>query len=222
MLQLLGSQRLKYALPKDADLFKGDVSGYPKFIAKFTTDVMEVKGVTDAEKYSALQDRTHGEAREIVDTYVYLKSKSEALKKALEELQFYYGSKKGSVQSSLTKVTEGKEVGVNSVEEVKGLLLELQKLSAYAIASGESSFLELEATVVSILMKRFSTPLRSKFSDESLKAENKGETINVAFVISFLKDHYKKINRTFGMGSLSNTSSKSGSSNPSTSTSSSP
>ena len=75
-----------------------------------------------------------------MDTYVYLKSKSEALKKALEELQFYYGSKKGSVQSSLTKVTEGKEVGVNSVEEVKGLLLELQKLSAYAIASGESSF----------------------------------------------------------------------------------
>ena len=82
LLQLLGSQRLKSSLPKDADQFQGDVLGYPKFIAKFTTDVMEVDGVTDAEKYSALQDRTRGEARKIVDTYVYLKSKSQALKKA--------------------------------------------------------------------------------------------------------------------------------------------
>ena len=65
---------MKNSLPKDADQFHGDVLGYPRFIAKFTTDVLEVDGVTDAEKYSALQDRTRGEARKIVDTHVYLKS----------------------------------------------------------------------------------------------------------------------------------------------------
>ena len=74
LLQLLGSQRLKNSLPKDADQFHGDVLGYPRFIAIFTTDVLEVDGVTDAEKYSALQDCTRGEARKIVDTHVYLKS----------------------------------------------------------------------------------------------------------------------------------------------------
>ena len=79
-------------------------------------------------------------------------------------LKFYYGSKKGSVQGSLTKITEGKEVSPNSVEDVKGLLLELEKLSAYAFASGEASFLELEATVVSIVKKRFAISLRSRFS----------------------------------------------------------
>ena len=134
-------------------------------------------------------------------------------------MKFFYGSKKGSVQGSLTKITDGKEISASSVEDVKGLLLELQELSAYAAASGESSFLELEATVVSIVKKRFPSSLRDKFSDKSEKAEDNGETINVAFVVSFLKKYYKSINRTFGKGSLSNHNSKLSSSNPSTSSS---
>ena len=91
------------------------------------------------------------------------------------------------MQGSLTKITEGKEINASSVEEVKGLLLELQELSAYAAASDESSFLELEATVISIVGKHFPSSLRDKFSGKSEKAEDNGETINVDFVISFLK-----------------------------------
>ena len=125
LVQLLGSQRLKNASLKEADSFGGDVLDYPKFISKFKTDVMDVKGVNDAERFGALQDRTRGEARNVVDTYVYLTDKSEALKKALESLKFYYGTKKGSAQSRLTKVTEGKEVGPNSVDDVKALLQDL-------------------------------------------------------------------------------------------------
>ena len=123
------------------------------------------------------------------------------------------------MQGSLTKITEGKEINASSVEEVKGLLLELQELSAYAAASGESSFLKLEATVVSIVRKRFPSSLKDRFSNKSEKAEDEGETINVAFVIAFLKKYYKSINRTFGKSSLFNNHSKSSSSNPSTSTS---
>ena len=115
-----------------------------------------MKGVTDGERFCALQDRTRAEAREVVDNFVFLKDKSEALKKALESLKFYYGSKKGSAQNSLSQITSGKEVGANSVGEVKGLLQELEKLSSFAVAMGESSFLELEATVVAIVKNRFS------------------------------------------------------------------
>ena len=147
-----------------------------------------------------------------MDTYVYLTDKSEALEKALESLKFYYGTKKGSAQSRLTKVTEGKEVSPNSVDDVKSLLQDLEQLSAFAEATGEASFLELEATVVTIVKKRFSQPIKTKFAEKSKKAEDKGENINVAFVISFLRDYYANINRVFGMGFLSTPNVKSSSS----------
>ena len=203
LLQILGSQRLKNATPKESDLFSGNTLQYPRFLSKFKTEVLDVEGVTDSERFSALQDRTRGEARDVVDTFVYLKDKSEALKEALASLEFYYAAKKGSAQAQLTKITEGKEVSPNSVEEVKGLLQELEKLVALSTAMNEADFLELDPTVLSIVKKRFSQPLKLKFADKTEKAEEKGEKVNVAFVIKFLKGYFKSINRTFGMGTLS-------------------
>ena len=185
LLQILGSQRLKNATPKESNLFNGNTLEYPKFISKFKTEVMEVEGVTDSERFSALQDRTRGEARDVVDTFVYLDDKSEALQEALESLKFYYAAKKGSAQQQLSKITDGKEVNPNSVEEIKSLLQDLEKLVALANAMNEADFLELEPTVLSIVTKRLPNLLKSKFSDKSEKAEKKGEKVNVAFVITF-------------------------------------
>ena len=78
----------------------------------------------------------------------------------------------------------------------------MEKLVALSNAMGEADFLELDPTVLAIVKGRFSQPLKLKFADKSEKAEEKGEKVNVAFVITFLKGYFKSINRTFGMGTL--------------------
>ena len=81
---------------------------YSRFIEKFRSEVMDVPGVTDAERFVALQDRTTGEAYKMVSNYIYLTDKSQALKEALEELKFFYGKRQGKAESYLASILEGK------------------------------------------------------------------------------------------------------------------
>ena len=60
--------------------------------------------------------------------------------KALKELDFYYGKKVGDAQSALSKILDGKEVSANSIEQVKELSIELQRLVSYAKAQKDNSF----------------------------------------------------------------------------------
>ena len=106
----------------------------------------------------------------------------------MKELDFYYGKKVGDAQSALSKILEGKEVSANSIEQVKELSIELLRLVSYAKAQKDNSFLSLDATVLSIVKKRFSYKLKTKFSSQSLKAEADGKTIDVAYLIDFLKE----------------------------------
>ena len=182
---LLGSQRLKYSTPKEADRFSGGEVQYSRFIEKFKSEVMDVPGVTDAERFVALQDRTSGEAYKMVSNYIYLTDKSAALKDALEELKFFYGKRQGKAESYLAKILEGKEVPTNSVDGIKGLIQEIQEMCAFAKATKEASFLELKATVVSIVKKRLSYKVKEKFSKVSGTAEDKGEKVNINFLIKF-------------------------------------
>ena len=163
---------------------------------------MDVPGVTDAERFVALQDRTTGEAYKMVSNYIYLTDKSQALKDALEELKFFYGKRQGKAESYLAKILEGKEVPTNSVDGIKGLIQEIQEMSAFARATKDASFLELKATVVSIAKKRLSYKVKEKFSKVSRTTEEKGEKVNVDFLIKFLKDWFKDISCSFGMCEL--------------------
>ena len=122
LAKILGSQRLKSSIPKDDDRFAGaadSAAAYARFRSKFTSEVLEVNGVTDDERFIALQERTSGEAGKTVANFVYESDKSQALKKALEELDFFYGSKLAKAESHLDKVLEGKEIQAHSVEQVK-------------------------------------------------------------------------------------------------------
>ena len=89
---------------------------------KFKTEVLDVTGITDEERFLALQERVKGEALSIVENHLYLVDRSVALKKSLASLKFYYGKKTGSAQANLNKLLEGKETNQNFVEAVKGLL----------------------------------------------------------------------------------------------------
>ena len=73
---------------------------------------------------------------------------------------------------------------------------------ALARATKDDSFLALDATVLAIVKKRFGSVMKRKFSAASVKAEDCGEAVNVDFLVSFLKDWYSTLNRTYGMGSL--------------------
>ena len=91
LAKILGSQRLKSSIPKDNDRFAGgadSAAAYARFRSKFTSEVLEVNGVTDDERFIALQERTSGKAGKTVANFVYESDKSQALKKALEELDF--------------------------------------------------------------------------------------------------------------------------------------
>ena len=63
---------------------------------------------------------------------------------------------------------------------------ELEAMAAFLRAMKGSSFLELDATVLSIVKKRFGSNMKRKFSQGAQKAENNGEKVNVDFVIQFL------------------------------------
>ena len=114
MLEILGSQKLKNSKPSDSERFGGGSAEYAQFKVKFVSEVMNVKGVNDAERFVSLQERTKDEAKGIVNDFVYLDDKSLALKKALDALKFYYEKKSGSSQAMLSKILEGKEVNGNS------------------------------------------------------------------------------------------------------------
>ena len=75
-------------------------------------------------------------------------------------------------------------------------------MAAFARAMKESSFLELEATVLSIVKKRFGMNMKKKFSQATEKAEDSGDSINIDFIISFLQKWFKSLNRTYGMSTL--------------------
>ena len=98
---------------------------------------MDVKGLSDEDKFVQLQERTKGEAKEIVENFIYLDDKAEALSQALSELKFYFGKRTGSAQASLNKITEGKEVNASSADSIKGLLQEIQSMVSFAKATKE-------------------------------------------------------------------------------------
>ena len=99
----------------------------------------------------------------------------------------------------MAKILEGKEVPTNSIEGIKELIQEIKEMAAFAKATKDDSFLELKATVVSIVKKRLSYKLKEKFSKVSQSAEDKGQKVNVDFLIKFLKDWFKEISCSFGM-----------------------
>ena len=115
----------------------------------------------------------------MVSNYIYLTDKSQALKDALEELKFFYGKRQGKAESYLANILEGKEVPTNSVDGIKGLIQEIQEMSAFARATKDASFLELKATVVSIAKKRLSYKVKEKFSKVSGTAEDKGRKLTL-------------------------------------------
>ena len=202
LVQLLGSQRLKNSKPCESERFGTGAAEYAVFITKFRSEVMDVVGVTDSERFVSLQERTKDEAKRIVNNFVYLEDKSVALKKALSSLKFYFEKKTGSSQAKLAAVVEGKEVNPNSIEQVKALLQDIEEMAAFSRAMKESSFLDLEATVLSIVKKRFGTNMKKKFSQVSRKAQADGEKVNVDFIISFLQEWFQSLNHTFGMSAL--------------------
>ena len=199
MLQLLGSQKLRNSAPSEENKFAGNAEDYAKFEVKYRSEVSSIVGISDEERFLALQERVKGEALEIVEDHVYLPDKSLALEKALAALKFYYGKKSGSAQANLDKLLNGKETSPNSIEAVKELLREVESMAVKARAMKEESFLELDATVISIVRKRFGGNMKRKFAQASQKAEGKGEKVNVDFVISFLQDWYSSLNHKFGM-----------------------
>ena len=201
LTKLLGSQRIRGNV-RDAEKFGTGTEAFAKFMSRFTAEVLEVPGVSDEEKFTALCDRVKDEAKDIVDAFIYEKDKGEALEGALKELRFYFGKKVGDAQAALNAILEGKEVAANSVEQIKALTIELQKLVSYAKAQKDGSFLTLDATVLAIVRKRFPFKLKTKFSSESFKAEADGEKIDVPYLIDFLKAWYTSLNRTYGMSSL--------------------
>ena len=200
--RLIGSQRVRAATIRSEDKFAGGEEEFPHFRAKLQADVLDVMGATPEEKFNGLIDRVKGEAKSVVDNFIYISDKKKALDEALKELQFLYGKRTGRAQATLKKVMAGKEVSANSAEQVKELFLELQRMVTFARASKDDSFLAMDATIVGIVQERFAHKMKGEFSTQSQKAEDRGETIDVDFVISFLKEWYAKLNRRFGMGSL--------------------
>ena len=75
LLQLFGSQKLANSKPPESERFSGGPAEYAVFYAKFKSEVLELKGVTDTERFVSLQDRTKGEAKEIVEKFIYLEDK---------------------------------------------------------------------------------------------------------------------------------------------------
>ena len=199
LLQILGGQKIKNSTPKAEDRYAGGHRDYAKFSVKFKAEVLDIVGVTDEEKYTQLQERTKDEARSIVDDFVYTLDRSVALKEALAALKFFYGKKTGSAQAQLAQILEGKEVDPNSVDQVMKLLREIQKMATLAQATGEAGFLEVDATVISLVKERFGMVMKKEFSKWSSKAEDRGEKVNVDLLISYLKDCYSNLNRTFSM-----------------------
>ena len=92
------------------------------------------------DKFVELQARTKGEAKSIVDNFIYLDDKESALNQALAELKFYFGKRTGNSQVHLAKIVEGKEVVPNNSDSVKGLLHEVQSMVALAQATKDDSF----------------------------------------------------------------------------------
>ena len=217
LLHLLGSQKLKNSKPAEAERFGGGAEDYAQFQVKFKSEVLDVDGVTDADRFVALQERTKDEAKRVVNNFVYLEDKSEALTKALEALKFYFEKRTGRSQAKLAKILEGKDVNPNSLDAVKGLLQEIEEMSAFSKAMNEASFLELEATVLSISRKRFGTNMKRKFSQAARQAMKKGDAVNVDFIVAFLKEWFESLNHTYGMAALmdSKPTSSSSSSSPS-------
>ena len=223
--RLIGSQRVRATAIKEEDKFAGSNEKYPHFRARLKVDVLDVAGATPEEKFNGLVDRVKGEAKGVVDNFVYVDDKGVALKEALEELDFYYGKKKGCGQAMLKKVLEGKEVSATSIEQVKGLAMELQQMVTFARASGDASFLALDETVIAICRVRLSHKLKGEFAGKSEKREIMGLEVDVDFLIKFLKDWYTSLNRTFSMSVLvkeKSSSSSSSSVSSFSSTSSSP
>ena len=96
----------------------------------------------------------------------------------------------GNVQAALIAILEGKEVAANLVKQIKALTINLQKLVSYAKAQKDGSFLTLDATVLTIVRKRFPFQLKTKFSSKLFESE-----------ADFLKAWYTSLNRTYGMSS---------------------
>ena len=108
----------------------------------------------------------------------------------------------GSAQAQLAKILEAKEVNPDCAESDGELLQELIEMAAYAKATNEASFLSLDATVLSIVKTRFGLVMKQKFAKVSLKAEEDGISVDVDYVISFVKGWYQQLRHVFGMSNL--------------------
>ena len=117
----------------------------------------------------------------------------------------------------LAKVLEGKEINPNSMDSVKGLSHELDKMVSFARAMKEDSFLQLDATVVSIIKKRIPMRMKGKFGKAAKRAKKAGNTVDVDFLIAFLTEWYEYLNHEYGISNLidSKTGSSASSSSPS-------
>ena len=203
LFELVGSQRIKDSTPREADRYGGSAADYAKFELKFKSEVLDVGGISDEQKFLALQDRTKGEAKEIVENHVYNVDKAEALVKAMADLKFNWGSRVGIAQNNLSSLISGREVHPDSTESVQKLMWDVQKFASQARASGEADILALETTVHLITEKRFGRNMKQRFSRSAQKAKDDGKKVNVDMLIAFLKEWFQSLNHSFGMGSYS-------------------
>jgi len=188
MLQLIGNQRLFTSAPRDADRYTGGYADYPKFILKLKTEVLDVPGITAAEKFLALQQRVSGDALEVVGHHIYEADRGVALTAALKALAANWELEKGIGQECLNTVLQGKEPHPDNEQQIQRFLWELQRMRATSKAMKDDSFLALEATVHMIVDKRFGRSMKLKFAKAAQKQMKEGEKVDVDFLIKFVKD----------------------------------
>ena len=199
LVKLLGAQKLEASKPSESERFAGDEMNYVKFYLSLKAQVLELPGVGDEERFEALRRRTKGNALALVDRHMYNKDKNAALKEALEDLKFNFGPRHGIAEEQLSKVKAGKEVHPDKIEEVRGLMWEIEEMVTYARANDDDGFLSLSATVRGIVGKRFPRAMKVKFAEATERATGRGETVDVDFVVKFVKKWFKSLQGTYGM-----------------------
>ena len=102
----------------------------------------------------------------------------------------------------MAKVLEGKEIDPNSMDSVKGLTHELDKMVSLARAMKEESFLQLDATIVSIIKKRVPMRMKGKFGKAAKRARKAGTIVDVDFLVAFLSEWYEDLNHEYGISNL--------------------
>ena len=92
------------------------------------------------------------------------------------------------------KLLEGKKIDPDSLDELSGLIHEIEEVSAFSIAK-EEVFMEEEMEAWAIVCNRVGVKMERKFRKASRKARSDGKLVNAAFVLSFLKTWFESLNR---------------------------